>query len=465
MSIIPRATYIDGATSLTDERSRIAPLRWAGTEVRSARRATPLRSVGRLLAVLCCLLGLLGAGANGLAAAELRLRNRCEVSGPVVTLGDVAEVLATSSTEAEQLQSVELFPAPLPGQTRYLDVRELQDVLLLRGVDLVALRMRGAARIAIERQSSATRPARLAATSGPRNLWEQRIASAIRDYVRRQRPGKPGPRVTVAMRDEQLEQLSKATGLAGVSGGRPPWNGSQQFQVALQREEGPLFLQVAAQVESVPPILVAARALPRGTIIQADDVRVVEADPAQVPRDACRSPEEVIGAEAVRAIPEGEVIGTHSVRPPILVRRGDAVTVFARTAGVQVRTVARARANAALCDLVALESALDGSVFMARVTGVREAEVLARAATGRRPSAVGDRMPTVPPTDFPTPLANRPLAARQVVNRPASIRRYGSSLPLQTAASSPQPAAGAEHQEGSGPTATGRKPLSTAYRE
>ena len=41
-------------------------------------------------------------------AAELQLRPECRCCGPVVTLGDVADVLAADSAEADALAAVEL---------------------------------------------------------------------------------------------------------------------------------------------------------------------------------------------------------------------------------------------------------------------------------------------------------------------------------------------------------------------
>lgn len=430
----------------------------------TSNNAAPVRQLRWLLAAGCCLLAQLSV-VTWAAAAELRLRSRCEATRPVVTLGDVADVLATTLEEAERLQGVELFPAPLPGQVKYLNVREFQDVLLLRGVDLVPLRMTGAAQVTIERPSSDSAPAQSGAALGLGGQWQRQIAAAVEDHLRRQCPNEATWRVSVALRDDQVALLSRATALTGVSGGRPPWHGSQQFQVAMETADGPVFFNVATQVESVPPVLIAARTLPRGTIIQAGDVRLVAADSSQVPRDACRTLDEVVGAETVRAIPQGEVIGSPSVRAPILVRRGDAVTVFARAAGVQVRTIARARADAALGDLVALESPLDGSVFVARIIGLREAEVFARATTGRQAAAVGDRSPAAEAMGSTTNLVSRNVVARQVLNRPASLDHRRSTPTLQTAALLPQPHGDAANESCCPPPLTNRPTVKAAEKQ
>ena len=48
------------------------------------------------------------------AAAELRLRAQCNPAGPVVTLGDVAEIDSADARQTAALAAIELFPAPPP---------------------------------------------------------------------------------------------------------------------------------------------------------------------------------------------------------------------------------------------------------------------------------------------------------------------------------------------------------------
>lgn len=87
-------------------------------------------------------------------AAEFRLRNRCQSRGPLVTLGDVAEIVAVDSRQAASLGAIELFPAPASSRQHYLSLRELQDLLLSRGVNLSEHRFSGANQVAVEAASA-----------------------------------------------------------------------------------------------------------------------------------------------------------------------------------------------------------------------------------------------------------------------------------------------------------------------
>jgi flagella basal body P-ring formation protein FlgA len=83
--------------------------------------------------------------------------------------------------------------------------------------------------------------------------------------------------------------------------------------------------------------------------------------------------------EAAQAIAAGTVLQKSHVRSPIMVRRGETIVVYSRAAGIRIRTAARAREDAALGDLVTVESLPDRKLYTAKVCGLQEAEVYARA--------------------------------------------------------------------------------------
>ncbi len=70
------------------------------------------------------------------AAAELRLKAQCTPAAAIVTLGDVADIASADARQSATLAAIELFPAPAAGEEKVVRVREIQDLLLLRGVNL-----------------------------------------------------------------------------------------------------------------------------------------------------------------------------------------------------------------------------------------------------------------------------------------------------------------------------------------
>ena len=104
----------------------------------------------------CVVAVMMFATASGAGAAEIELRAGSRTGGSVVTLGHVANVLACDPEEARALGAVELFPVPPAGEERFVTVRQLQDLLYVRGISPVEHRFSGSSRVAISATGGAT---------------------------------------------------------------------------------------------------------------------------------------------------------------------------------------------------------------------------------------------------------------------------------------------------------------------
>jgi flagella basal body P-ring formation protein FlgA len=81
--------------------------------------------------------------------------------------------------------------------------------------------------------------------------------------------------------------------------------------------------------------------------------------------------------EVTRGVPAGYALDARFTQRPILIRRGEPVTVYALAAGVRVRTTARSLGQGSRGDLILLESLENRERFSARITGFQRAEVYA----------------------------------------------------------------------------------------
>ncbi len=321
-------------------------------------------------------------------AAELQLRPECRASGPVVTLGDVADVLSSDSTESERLAAMELFPAPPSGTRRYLRVRELQDMLLARGVDLLEHRMCGASQVVVlaaEADDGAVEDADdEAVPTGVMERAARRIEAAVTRFL--QARVSPTERWTVEVQADPAcaRAVASEAGQLTVDGGAPPWLGAQRFGVTVERPRAPVRFEVDAEVSLARQRVVAARSLVRGKIIRASDVRLAPVGAMEEESEGFGSIDEVVGKQTTRAVPEGRVLDAGSLRQPLLVRRGEMITVYARSAGLRVRTTAKAREDGSLGDLIQVESPVDRAAYFARVSGIQEVEVYARPTQAER---------------------------------------------------------------------------------
>ncbi len=317
-------------------------------------------------------------------AAEIRLRPHAEPAGGIVLLGEVAEVRAASVEESEQLRQIELVPAPAAGATTYLRVRELQDLLHARGVNLAQHHFSGASRVALQVSGEAVEtPTARPLTSSTRRSVGQDVQQALLAYLNA-RVNRPRPwQLAVELDDEQAATLAAARGELEVAGGTAPYTGVQQFTLTAATDAGTLSLPVVAQVTLPASVVVAVRPLGRGVTVQSGDVELRPHQPVgySATVKTIHSLDDVVGQETTRAIAAGQVLDEQDVQPPVLVRSGDVVTVYARSAGIQVRTTARARETGSLGALITVESLTDRSRFYARVAGPQVVDVYARGAS------------------------------------------------------------------------------------
>ena len=351
-----------------------------------AGRPTSLSAVAR--AAVLAAIGITLFWPAAARTAELQLRRECRPRQAVVTLGDVAEVSAADSGRADALAAVELFPAPAPGTKRFLRLREIQDLLLIRGVNLIEHRLSGASQVVVlgpegETEARDDRPVPVSKANGAR----RRIGEAVVRYLQQHVREAESWTVDLTLDDSHTRSVASSTGEISVRGGMPPWVGMQRFEITVNSSDGPVRFDVDAQVTVPPSAVVAARRLQRGALVRAADVQLQQSPAIDGPSDAFHSIDEVVGKQTTRTIPAGQTLDRSSVRQPLLVGRGDVITVYVRSAGIRVRTTARARDSGSLGELIQVESLLDRATYFARVSGIREVEVYAQAIQADRSRA------------------------------------------------------------------------------
>lgn len=166
-------------------------------------------------------------------------------------------------------------------------------------------------------------------------------------------------------------RLSLAACEAGIEAFLPP-GGRRIGRTAVGvRCAGPRPWQLYVQVEvrAFVPVLVAARALERGTILDHGDVRTAVRELSTLRRAATVEPEAAVGHELRRRVARGAVLHTGLLAAPRVIRRGQQVSIRSATTGVQVRMGGRALEGGAIGDLVRVRNASSGRIVEGRVVG------------------------------------------------------------------------------------------------
>ncbi|MEX0613367.1 MAG: flagellar basal body P-ring formation chaperone FlgA, partial [Pirellulales bacterium] len=299
-------------------------------------------------------------------------------------LADVAEIVATED-ERGRLAALPLMPAPAFGTQRFLQKRELADLLAAQGVDLQEVRFGGAAQVEItaqrdgwKRTESASAPAAatnrhaaiLAGEAGgsamkaldtPRaEELRAELSRVIVDYLKTKGNEPASWRISCDVAERHLRLMDAAISPPLCQGGSPPWTGRQRFVVGFNTPEGAVQVPVYAEVTvASTPVVVAVQPIRRGDVITAAQLELRSVDylpKATERRAAVDSTEKLIGMEACQAIQAGQVVFSDQVQAPVLVKRGEVITISSHAGGIRVRTTARAREEGARGDLIQVES-------------------------------------------------------------------------------------------------------------
>lgn len=124
------------------------------------------------------------------------------------------------------------------------------------------------------------------------------------------------------------------------------------------------------------PIVQAARAIDRGSLLSAEDVAPVTAEVEDVLMVRLPDRETAIGAVAVRDLASGEILTSTLLRVPPAVRSGDLVTTIARIGGVRVESKAVAAERGELGEMIRLVNPVSRRNLRGLVIGIRRVEVL-----------------------------------------------------------------------------------------
>jgi len=319
-------------------------------------------------------------------ATEVRLKATCNSSGSLLLLGDVAEIYSNDTEEADRLAATPLTPAPAPGKKRFLRGREIQDMLVGRGVNVGELRFSGANQVTVETLVAvpvaepvvAAKPVERTSTTPPLQIANE----AILNYLHTLAGTEVAFDLEFQLSANAASTLRNAAGDVTVTGGEEPLTGEQQFTLIVPTANGEVELPLSVSVSVPQAVVVVVRALPKGSILRAEDLKLVEQASHQhvvKVEESFHSLEQVIGKETQKSISPGQILDKNYVRSQLLVRRGEVVTVYARAAGIRVRTTGRALSDGSLGDLIAIETLETGTreKFDARITEAQVVEVWA----------------------------------------------------------------------------------------
>jgi len=115
-------------------------------------------------------------------------------------------------------------------------------------------------------------------------------------------------------------------------------------------------------------VVIAVAAVPAGKPLAATDLMLERHDVTAAP-DTVADPDAAIGMASRRTVRAGDVLRQSLLAPPVLVRRGDAVSIVVRKEQIEISVAGEAMEAGARDALVRVRNVSTGNVIRARVIG------------------------------------------------------------------------------------------------
>jgi len=193
------------------------------------------------------------------------------------------------------------------------------------------------------------------------------IETAVTDYVLAH--ADPHTRYEIALNPMdarlRLPACERAVEVFAPPGYRPM--GSATLGVRCNHERS-WVVYVTAQIKAMRRVAVLTSAVTRGTAIKPGDVVLREQDVSSLSGGYFFDEQHIVGKLAKRSLTAGMVISPNELTAPRWVARGQVVTLFVDSGGLQVRAQGEAMVDGAENDLVRVRNVLSGKVVDGFVT-------------------------------------------------------------------------------------------------
>jgi len=275
----------------------------------------------------------LACAASAAPGAVVVFREEAYVKGPVVRLGEIAEI---EGAGAAALSEVEIVAAAQPGSSKRLDAGLVAARLRNAGYDRLEVEVKGAKSVE--------------AKTLHQEITPDMIAGDLRAYIEQSMPWDPlVTEVEVVPPQQGIVAPEGEVGFEWRSAPDYAFVGQGSFRGSVTVDGTPLrTLNCKASVETYVNVVVAAAAIPQGKIIMPSDVAKETRLLSSLKEPAFQAPSDVVGRFTARSsIVPGQVIGKRLVAPRMLVRRKQMVAVEMASGALRVQTQAEAQADAA----------------------------------------------------------------------------------------------------------------------
>ncbi|MGI9570976.1 MAG: flagellar basal body P-ring formation chaperone FlgA [Desulfobulbia bacterium] len=267
------------------------------------------------------------AGSAWAADISISLKNKAVVQGPEIRLRDIGSIVSVDPKLEQKLDRMVVAKAPQPGRSRPISAEYLSLRLKQQDLPPESVLFTGSDQVQVTREGI--------------EVSEDEIAKIVDEFLRTNRIWGDA---TVKVKDLQISadrSLPKGHTTYQIE---PPdrMRSLSTMPLAIIFDVDGMFqktIRANVKIEALAPVVMTAKPIGRLKPITEEDLKVEEADLANLPSGVITDIDEIIGTRARRNIQAGEYLRPDLIEMPPLVKRGDMVVIVAEAEGLKVTAI------------------------------------------------------------------------------------------------------------------------------
>ena len=332
------------------------------------------------LSIICCLIFLSilctgagggelpGAGKGPSAGVVINFHNRCKTENESVTIGDIASVSCDDPRLCEKIRNIYVATLASPGTTLNISADQVADILRKNlpnlGVSLAGVRGTVPVEIVVTRVRG----------SKIRNIY----AGIYKDYVLSHMPW---AKTDVTISDIRVGSTTIVPGKNGVTyrvvaDSSLSFLGNTPLSIVMFRNGDRIgSVRVVGKVNVFKKVAKAARGIKSHEVFTQNDVRFVKENIAELPHDVITDSGDIMGKESVRSFRVNEIIRKRDVAQPLLVQKGDVVTILISAPGLLITSKGQALEGGRLGQMMRVKNIATKRIVIGMVKGHKTVQV------------------------------------------------------------------------------------------
>jgi len=256
------------------------------------------------------------------AAQRIRIEGRSQatITTPQILLGDIADISSPEFTDDEAviaLRRIGVASSPMPGESIRISGTEIVSKMRMAGVELNRVGY------SFPREVSVSRASRTLGLDEVRRVVEEMFQKSGRDIEIRDL--QLGRQVEVAPGDITIEARPAGVGTNGSSS-------RINLDITVRSPTVPeIRVPTVAMVTEWSEVPIATRSLPKGAVVEDQDLERARVNLSSLPRDVAMNEGQIVGLEIKQDIAVGEVFRRDKMIMPVVVAAGSKVTMMVRT--------------------------------------------------------------------------------------------------------------------------------------